>query len=144
MRGIQPSHQIIRIVQLLLGHGCLTWFDYSHEKHKQKIEETMLQYLTSPRSTMCIIHYSNWHCYLHRHEKDLTIVSASVKNSNHPRWQIRTQIAKASSWLPFNRGTRPSQPSGRHAYNSCLGMDVSHGLMKDMRKHKQTIKQQQE
>jgi len=58
MRGIQPSHQIIRIVQLLLGHGCLTWFDYSHEKHKQKIEETMLQYLTSPRSSMCIIHYS--------------------------------------------------------------------------------------
>ena len=65
-------------------------------------------------------------------------------NCNHPRWQIRTQIAEASSWLPWKRRTRPSQPSGRHAYNSCLGMDVSHGLMKDMRKRKKTKKDQQE
>ena len=97
MRDIQPSHHIITTAQLLLTHGCLTWFDDNHEKHKQKIEEIMLQYLTSLRSTMCIIHYLKWHYYLHRHEKDLTIVSASVKNYNHPRWQIRTQIAKASS-----------------------------------------------
>ena len=65
-------------------------------------------------------------------------------NCNHPRWQIRTQIAEASSWLPWKRGTRPSQPSGRHAYNSCFGMDVSHGLMTDMRKHKKSKKHQQE
>ena len=65
-------------------------------------------------------------------------------NCNHPRWQIRTQIAEASSWLPWKHGTRPSQPSGRHAYNSCFRMDVSHGLMTDMRKHKKTKKHQRE
>jgi len=79
MRDVQPNHQIITTAQLLLGHGCLSWFDDSHEKHKKKKEKTMLQYLTSPRSSVCIIHYSNWHCYLHRHEKDLTIISVSVK-----------------------------------------------------------------
>ena len=107
MRGIQPSHQIIRIVQPLLGHGCLTWFDYSHEKHKQKIEETMLQYLTSPRSTMCIIHYSNWHCYLHRHEKDLTIVSASVKKMVDIRStkKRRLQLSKLQSSQVVNKNT---------------------------------------
>ena len=83
MRDIQPNHQIIRTAQLLLGHGCLTWFDYSHEKHKQKIEETMLQDLTSLRSSVCIIHYSNWHCNLHMHEKDLIIVSAPVNKMVH-------------------------------------------------------------
>ena len=39
MRDIQPSHQIITTTQLLLGHGCLTWFDDSFLRHSKRLSK---------------------------------------------------------------------------------------------------------